>query len=248
MLKNIASTIYSIYALIVFIPISLVVFILYVIVFGIIPQPKSSRIAHRISQAWAHVTYFVLFIRVKIKNKHLIPKDEGVVFISNHRSLLDVPLWAISTPHVVKYLSKEEMTKVPVFGYAIKRMYITVNRADSKDRHLSIIKMVNALKAGTSIYLAPEGTRNKTKEILLPFKDGAFRMAIAAQAPICVFTLYNTDKLLNPKKLLSLLPGTIRGTWAEPIYTKGMTENDIPALREKVRNIMETNYVMMSKL
>ena len=96
-----------------------------------------------------------------------------------------------------------------------------------------------ALEEGISVYLAPEGTRNKNQNVdLQPFHDGAFRLAIEAQVPVAVFTLFNTDNLLSPKTLLGLRPGTIYGSWIEPIETTGLTEKDIPALREKVWQLM----------
>ena len=206
------------------------------------------RNTHQVSSTWSYVFYALIFLRVKIKNKDAFDKSKVYVCISNHRSLLDVPAWAMACKHAVRFLSKEEMTKMPVFGYVLKRVYLSVNRSDRNDRFKSMTKMKETIDSGTSVFLAPEGTRNKSENILLELKDGAFRLAIAAQVPLRVLTLYNTDNLLSPIKLFSLLPGTIYGVWENPVETKGMTENDIPKLKEQARMIMEKNYLMMKNL
>lgn len=91
------------------------------------------------------------------------------IFVSNHTSLLDVPFCAIVTPVTFRYLSKEELTKVPLFGYIIRKLYLSVNRKDEVSRARSLEKMKQSLQDGISIYLFPEGTRNKTNEPLKNF-------------------------------------------------------------------------------
>lgn len=245
MIKNALRFVFSVYALLIFIPPMIVAYITYVLVINLSSKKNMVRNTHLVSSNWARVYYALIFIRVKIKNRNAFDKNNVYVFVSNHRSLLDVPVWARACKVPVRFLSKEEMTKVPVFGYVLKRVYLTVNRADRNDRLKSITKMKATIDEGTSVFLAPEGTRNKSENILTDLKDGAFRLAIMAQVPLGVLTLYNTDNLLSPTKLFSMLPGTIYGIWENPIETKGMTENDIPKLREQVRVIMERNYLLM---
>ena len=245
MLKNTLRYFFSVYALVAFLPTLVIAYIIYVLVINLSSKQNLVRNTHRVSSAWAYIYYALIFLRVKIKNKHVYQKDKVYVFVSNHRSLLDVPVWAMACTNPVRFLSKEEMLKVPVFGYVLKRVYLSVNRSDRNDRHKAIAKMKETIDSGTSVFLAPEGTRNKGKEVLLEFKDGAFRLAITAQVPLCILTLYNTDNLLSPVKLFSYLPGTIYGTWEPPIETIGMTENDIPKLKEQARAIMEKNYLML---
>lgn len=245
MIKNVFRYIFSVYAALIFIPPMIVAYITYVLVINLSSKQTVVRNTHRVSSIWARVYYALIFIRVKIKNRNAFDKEKVYVFVSNHRSLLDVPVWARACKVPVRFLSKEEMTKVPVFGYVLKRVYLSVNRSDRNDRFKSIAKMKASLDEGTSVFLAPEGTRNKSENVLLDLKDGAFRLAIMAQVPLGIFTLYNTDTLLSPLKLFSMLPGTVYGIWENPIDTTGMTENDIPKLKEQVRAVMERNYLQM---
>jgi 1-acyl-sn-glycerol-3-phosphate acyltransferase len=96
------------------------------------------------------------------------------------------------------------------------------------------------LQEGYSVFIYPEGTRNTTPELLLPFHKGAFRIAIEAQKPIAVQTITNVEKISNPKKKgLDMWPGTVRITWSKPIETAGLTMEDVDGLMERVRGVME---------
>lgn len=242
MIKNIILFPYRFYAIVIFFLLSSVMMLAFVISFNLFPGERGERIVHKLTAVWAKLTFIILFIRARIKNKTMIDANKQYVFISNHRSLLDVPTWALSCSNFLKYLSKEELIKAPVFGYVIKRMYVTVQRSDRGDRYRSIEKMRAALRHGISIFLAPEGTRNKTNQTLLEFKDGAFRLALLEQKPLAILTLYNSDKLMHPSNPLSLQPGTIYGEWCGIMDTTGLTEDDLPKVKAEAYARMEKSY------
>jgi 1-acyl-sn-glycerol-3-phosphate acyltransferase len=211
----------------------------YLCIFLFAPKKKAPHLAHLyVSRNWARMLFPIFFIRIKIRNKELIDRNRVYVFIGNHRSQLDVPAYAVACPNTIRFLAKEELTKIPLLGYVIRNLYITVNRKSQEDRQRSMNAMVQSLRDGVSIFLCPEGTRNKTGEPLLPFKDGAFRVAIQAQLPLAVLTVKNTDKLLSPLRPIELSPGTMECIWSKPIETKGMTEKDVPRLKEMAAALM----------
>lgn len=238
-LKKIAATAFGIYCIVPFLLSFFVVIPLYYIVFTIGGKDAPVR-AHRISQGWAWFLFTAFFIRVKVKNRKFLDPEQEYVFIANHLSVLDIPLYAVACSHTFRFLSKAELTKIPLLGYVIRNLYITVNRSDKNDRGRSIEKMRNSLDEGISVFLAPEGTRNKTDEPLLPFRDGAFTLAVTSGKPIAVLTVLNTHCLNSPMSPLAMYPGTLYAEWSEPILTAGMTEKDIPVLKEKARNNMLT--------
>jgi 1-acyl-sn-glycerol-3-phosphate acyltransferase len=236
-LKLLLYNLFGCYCLIPFLLSFFVVIPLYFLLFSL-GGPDAPHRAHRVSRAWAWFLLTAFFIRVKIRNAELIDSNKEYVFVANHLSVLDIPLYAVSCQNTFRFLSKAELAKIPFLGYVIRRLYITVNRSDKADRGRSIEKMKDSLKEGISVFLAPEGTRNKTSAPLLPFKDGAFLLAVQSGIPIAVLTVVNTNRLLSPKHPLALKPGTLIAEWSEPILTAGMTEKDIPALKEMVRNKM----------
>jgi 1-acyl-sn-glycerol-3-phosphate acyltransferase len=231
---------FGIYALLIFPGTMIITTILYAIIFLTFRKKKAPHIAHRLSRIWARTLMILFFMPTRIRNKHFIDPDKTYVMVANHQSQLDIPLYALSCKNTVRFLAKAELTKIPLMGFIIKRLYLSVNRADRSDRNKSIEVMRKSLDEGISVYLCPEGTRNKHEEPpLLEFRDGAFRLAVATQTPVAAFVVLNTGRKLNPLRPIALAPGTLHGVWIEPIETKGMTMDDVPALREKVREQME---------
>lgn len=230
---------FGIYAAIVFLITLLCVFPLFFLVFLLFSEKKSPVIAHNISRFWALILFRSFFIRYTIVNSNFISKKETYVFVANHRSMLDIPLYARACSNTFRFLSKAELTKIPLLGYVIKNLYVTVKRGDKKDRQKSIEAMRKTLESDISIFICPEGTRNFTNQLLLPFKDGAFRLAIATQTPLAVLTVINTDVLLSPESPIALSPGKLIAEWSKPIDTTGMTENDVESLKQQTATLMK---------
>jgi len=205
----------------------------YFVVFSLASAKNAPRIAHRITRAWARVLFTIFLVRVKVKHRELVDENTTYVFIANHRSQLDIPSYLLACNNTYRFLAKAELTKAPLLGYVIKRLYISVDRKNKEARAKSMENMMDSLRENISVFICPEGTRNKTDQPLIDFRDGAFRLAIAAQVPLAVLTLSNADKLLSPFRPFELSPGTITCTWSKPIPTTGMTPDDIESLKSK---------------
>lgn len=235
-------TLFGCFAALVFALTLVITSVCYVFVFALFPEKKSPVIAHsKISRTWATLLFRLFGIRVKVLNKEVLDPQAVYVFVANHRSLLDVPAYAIACKNTFRFLAKKELTRIPLLGYIINKLYISVDRTNKQARVKSMENMMNSLKDGISVFLCPEGTRNSGPEPLLPFHDGAFRLAISAQVPLAVMTIRFSDKLLSPKRPVELSPGTLECVWSKPIVTKGMTENDIPKLRAITIELMTEN-------
>jgi 1-acyl-sn-glycerol-3-phosphate acyltransferase len=237
---RILKTFFGIYALLVFVATMLVTTILYAFIFLVFSKKKSPHIAHRIiSRSWARVLTWLFFIPAKIKNREFIDPEKTYVIVANHRSQLDIPVYALACKNTFRFLAKAELTKIPLMGFIIRNLYMSVNRADRSDRNRSIEIMKRSLDEGISVFLCPEGTRNRKMEPpLLEFRDGAFRLAILTKTPVAVLTLLNTGEKLSPNRPVEFAPGNIYGVWDQPIDTSEMTLEDVPALKEKVREMM----------
>jgi lysophosphatidate acyltransferase len=99
---------------------------------------------------------------------------------------------------------------------------------------------------GQNVFIFPEGTRSYAAEpMLLPFKKGAFHLAVQAQVPIVPVVCANYDNVLNVKQR-RVRPGVIDVTVLPPISTKGCTADDVNRLVEKTRNAMLDELIRLS--
>ena len=236
-MKRIPAVVFGIYAALIFIFTLLICSAAYALVFLFASKKSAPHIAHKgISRPWATMLQVLFFSPMKVKNRHLIDRDATYVFIANHQSQLDIPFYAVACANTFRFLAKAELTKLPLMGFIIRNLYIAVDRKDRANRHRSLEIMKASLDDNISVFLCPEGTRNKNEDPpLLEFKDGAFRLAVLTGTPIAPLTVLNTGRRLSPLHPAAFYPGIIHGIWDEPIPTAGLTVNDIPALKEQVR-------------
>lgn len=167
-------------------------------------------------------------------------KNQSYVIVGNHNAAIDIPVNTSSCPKNInmKFLGKAEAGKIPILGFLISNLTVLVDRNNTESRQKTFKLMADEIAKGYSIFLYPEGTRNRTSEPLKEFYDGAFKLAIEHQLPMVVCTLIGTKIVNSPKKVLSFLPGRIDAHWEIPIDTLGKTIEDIPALKEEVKAIM----------
>ena len=169
------------------------------------------------------------------------PEERPCVYISNHRSFLDVLLALYLAKRGVRFLGKVEAFSWPVIGFfATKLGHIPVKRESKEARAESYEIMKTIAEKGASIFLFPEGKIPMDDKLLHNFRPGAFRLAIDTQQPLVVITMINAGVLM-PSIGFSLRPGKTINYVSSAIETKGMTEDDIPVLMERARQIMQAN-------
>lgn len=179
---------------------------------------------------------FIFFRRHGVKN---IDRKKSYIFVSNHTSFMDAPAIPLSIPIQLRALGKKELSKIPIFGLVTTKVAVWVDRTDQESRQRSIDRLIRILNKGISIFVAPEGTRNHTNAPLLPFFNGPFRLAIETGVPIIPMIIHNAKKIM-PRGSLMMKPGTVNTHFLEPIETKGLTEDDLPELKEKVFQLMKS--------
>jgi 1-acyl-sn-glycerol-3-phosphate acyltransferase len=176
-------------------------------------------------------------VRVTVTGRERIDPAGVYVYTPNHQSLLDAPIaWtALGRPsRRVGFLVKTELERVPIFGYGIKAIgMISVERGNCETALASARRATERLHEGRSFAVFPEGTRTRDGS-LLPFKKGAFHMAIDAGVPIVPVTIDGAYRAM-PTGTMRLLPGRVRVTIHEPIPTAGMAPSDVTVLLERAR-------------
>jgi len=206
-------------------------------IYGILLLLGGNKMALRCIWFNAHyVSPFLLHlmgIRLFIHGGEKVKREATYVYVSNHLAQIDILANASAVPHPIKFLAKMEVKYIPFFGFMVKMLGIVVDRKSKDSRKQSFERMIAALHRGESLFLYPEGTRNRTNQQLKEFKDGAFRAAILAQVPLVVQTLVNSRNLNNPNSI-HLCPGRLDVYYNEPISTRGMTLEDVPRLKQQV--------------
>lgn len=144
----------------------------------------------------------------------------------------------MAIPGQFRPLAKKELLKIPIFGWIAKSAAVIVDRSSGQSRKESMDSLKKIISMGISILIFVEGTQNRTKEILQPFKDGAFRMAIDTQQPILPMVVVGARPLMPPGTI-DMKPGTIKVIIGKEILTDGLTANDVTTLKEKTFNIMK---------
>ncbi len=139
-----------------------------------------------------------LRIKIVLKGEELIPKDERFLIVSNHLSNFDpIVANAALVGKEISWVSKKENFKIPIAGkFMYKTNFLSMDREDVRQSLKVINKAAEYVKDDVvSMGIYPEGTRNKTQDTLLPFKNGAFKIMQKARCPLVVMTLTNTEKI-----------------------------------------------------
>jgi 1-acyl-sn-glycerol-3-phosphate acyltransferase len=152
------------------------------------------------------------------------------VVVSNHESNAD-PFLISSLPWEMKWLSKASIFKIPVMGWSMWLAGdIPVHRGEKDSAQEAMAACARWLDKGMPVMIFPEGTRSKTEE-LLPFKDGAFRLAIEMGADVLPIAVSGTRRAL-PKHSWRFATSRALVTVGTPISTQGMTLADVERLKE----------------
>jgi 1-acyl-sn-glycerol-3-phosphate acyltransferase len=184
------------------------------------------------------VMFFVraVGVRVRVKGTERIPK-EVCLFVANHTSSADAPAIVGAIPRRVAILLKETLFQWPIVGQAFRSAhFIPVNRGARDSAIASVEKATEAMKAGQSFLIYPEGTRSPDGR-LQEFKKGGVVMAIKAGVPIVPMVCSGAHHIME-KKSLVIRPGEIVVEFLEPINASKYSFEDRDVLNKVVHDAM----------
>ena len=167
------------------------------------------------------------------------PRDprHPYVAVSNHESYADIFLIS-HFPWEMKWLSKDTIFRIPVMGWMMRMAKdIPIQRGKRESVVSAMQGCRDRLARHVSVMIFPEGTRSKTSD-LLPFKDGAFKLAIEAQVPILPIAVAGTRHCMA-KGSFAFRRARARARVLDPIATTGLTNADVAALRDRTRDTID---------
>ncbi len=175
-------------------------------------------------------------VKLNVAGEEHLWSDRPAVFIFNHQSSLDVAIVGSLVRRDLTGVAKKEAARDPRFapiGYVVDVAY--VDRSNSRQARAALKPVVDRLKDGTSIAIAPEGTRSPTHRVG-PFKKGAFHIAMQAGVPLVPIVIRNAGDLMWRRSLV-IRPGTVDVAVLEPISTGGWTLAGLGDRVEEVREV-----------
>lgn len=196
--------------------------------------------AHVIARNWARSAIGFNGSMIKVTGVENIPKEGGVLFISNHQSNFDIPIFIGFIPRDKGFIAKLELMKVPSFGRWMKYIgCIFIDRKDPRQSLTALNQAAESLKAGHSLVIFPEGTRSADGTVG-PFKPGSLKLAMKARVPIVPVTIKGSINIMPKRSII------IRSASVEVIISPALIPDEMPGIdtnviAEKIRGIIIEN-------
>ncbi len=176
---------------------------------------------------------------IEVENRKWLETLRPCVIVGNHQSFLDVVTFGSIFPRRTVSAGKREIGRIPIFGWFYRLSgNLIIDRAHARSALESLELAGRTLREEKiAVWFMPEGHRNRGRE-LLPFKIGAFRLGLAAGAPIVPIVAEPLTVICDTSRHLAR-PGRLRVRVLEPIPTEGLDAKDLPALVFTVRSRMQ---------
>jgi 1-acyl-sn-glycerol-3-phosphate acyltransferase len=176
-------------------------------------------------------------IRIMVHGAEHVTPARPTLYCANHASNVEPPILFAALRRVgtrLKIVYKEELRRLPILGRGFEVVrFVPINRRDREQSTRAIERAAAQARAGDSFLMFPEGTRSMTGE-LLPFKMGAFLLAVRAQVPIVPVAIAGADRAMRKGSPL-IWPTTVRVHFGEPVATAGLGVESRHALRDTAR-------------
>lgn len=227
--------IYKIYYLIVF-ALSLVVW--YPIIYYYLYNPKRFPRAFKVMKLQALSLLILAGARLKVKGLNNIPEKGAYIICPNHSSFLDIFCIYTIFPNYFVFTGKKEIEKWPLFKiYYTSGMNILVDRKSNTGSIKALKRMSQEIDNGNPLVIFPEGTISKQAPLLVPFKSGAFAIAIQKQIPILPVTFVTNWKRLHSGNFWfgKAGPGIAEVVIHKPVITIGLNKTQVDLLLSQVR-------------
>jgi 1-acyl-sn-glycerol-3-phosphate acyltransferase len=178
-------------------------------------------------------------VRVATEGLEHLTAAQPCIYVANHQSGFDMATFGAIYPTRTIVIGKKELKWIPLFGlFFVAAGNIMIDRQRRTKAIAGLGQAVEAIRErGSSIWIFPEGTRNRTRELLQPFKKGAFYMAIEAGVPIVPIVSAPLEPVLNWRRK-KVNGGTLRLRVLPPVPTKGFRSKDVDPLADRVRGMM----------
>jgi 1-acyl-sn-glycerol-3-phosphate acyltransferase len=221
----------------VFFAITFIPWTLFIVLSGLLVSLGGADRLHSYSRWWGRIGLWLAGVRLELEGREHLPETGAVVYMPNHQSNFDILALFAGVPGQFRWLAKEELFHIPLFGLTMRRAgYIPVDRSSRKKSVESMRFAIERIAQGTSVVIFPEGTRSPDGH-LQKFKAGSFTLALQAQVPIVPIVISGSRDVM-PKHSGRICGGVIRITILPPVPTAGRKVQERVEVMEEVRRPM----------
>ncbi len=182
--------------------------------------------------------------KIHVSGLEHIQPGRPYIFVSNHQSLFDIPLMMGYIPRQIRMIHKKELLWAPFLGFTLLVMrFISIDRGNREKAIVSLQRAADKIRKGVNIVIFAEGTRSLDGEIA-PLKKGAFLLAINSQVDIIPVTISGTINIMHKYSGYSNVgfKKPVHMIIDEPISTTGITAEDRDALKNRVEQVILSNF------
>ncbi|MCB0712829.1 MAG: 1-acyl-sn-glycerol-3-phosphate acyltransferase [Ignavibacteriae bacterium] len=204
------------------------------------PIDRSARIYHSLMRGWSRTLLWLLRVKVNTVGREHLQEKTPYLFIANHSSYLDIIAIGVSLPNGGLFVYKEELTKVPVWGWSLRYSpFIMIRRTDPRKAMESIEGAAREIRERSqSVVIFPEGTRS-TDGVLGEFKRGGFLLAAKTGVPLVPLAIQGSHKLL-PRGDWRVRSGEITVNFGRPIPGRSeLNRSEERELQERLREELQ---------
>ena len=179
-------------------------------------------------------------IHLIVKGQEKVPKDQAVLYVSNHRSYFDIVTLYPLTNNTTGFVAKKELERIPFIRRWMRYMNCQfLDRENIKEGLKTILNCIATVKGGCSVCIFPEGTRNTGEELsVLPFHSGSFKIAEKSGCPIVPISMNNTISIFE-KQFPRIKKTHVIIEYGKPIYVKDLDREQKKQLSQNCQKIIE---------
>lgn len=211
-----------------------------------LPFDRRRVLDHMFSCMWGYMyVAFNPLWKTRYEGREKLPWNGPAVFVANHLSLVDIlVIYGFFTPF--KWVAKAELFRVPFVGWnMVLNDYVRIWRGDRESVRRMMAHSREHLARGSALMIFPEGTRSLDGK-MLPFKDGAFKLAMEAGCPLIPIAIAGSALALPKHGFIFRQRATIRVRVLDPLDPKAFASSD--ALKAAAREVIEKNVAQLSTL
>lgn len=197
---------------------------------------------------WAFkMILFLAGTKVVIKGEENVPKNEPVLYVGNHRSYFDIVITYSRVPDLTGYIAKKEMLRWPLLVNWMKNLHcLFLDRQDVKQGLKTILTAIDKVKAGISICIFPEGTRNRVNDTFMEFHEGSFKVASKSGCAVVPMAIYNSAAIFEDH-IPWIRKTTVIVEYGKPFYIKDLPRETQKRIGAYSRDLIMENYFRLKE-